>query len=351
MSALRLRAATVIVPSLLLIGCGTDAPAEEIPSEVRAQSTAFNSIFRLERRLTLEQPDSAPIVRISGIDRDVDGRFVVGDVSEGNVKLFAADGRLLRVIGRKGRGPGEFSAPRYPRFGPNGRIYVADAQDPRVQVFESDGTLVSATRIAEAGVVMGFEPVTPDRYLLLVQRGTNDHVLIEVDRAGRELRTFLDIGKVRPAGERDYHLWRNVRSFFLAVSGDTAWVSSTISDSLWAVHLPTGSESRSRLVFEGYEPPSLPQTDPSGIEALMRWNRSFHAGSTLSSHGGTLYLPYVQGVLNEGDPMLLVARTDGRWQVMEEAPPIIGAGGGSAIGLLSPGEEQVELGLYTPAAP
>lgn len=313
----------------------------------RAKAATFDSVFAVADSVLLQQPDSAPIVRISGIDVDDQGRILIGDVSEGNVKLFAPDGRLIRIIGRKGSGPGEFTAPRYPRFGPGGMIYVADAQNPRIQVFDTSGTLRHSSPLAEVGVVMGFEPVTTATYLLTVERAENDRVLVEVDSAGKVRREFLGIGEVRPTGEGDSQLWRNVRNFFLTVSHDTAYVSSSISDTLWSVHLPSGREARTRVVFPGYIRPSPPRDPPDGIQGLTAWSRSFHTASTLSSTGDGLFLPFVQGVLNNADPMVLLARDgSGVWYVVSGAPPIIGAGHGRVIALLTPNQEQVRLGFF-----
>lgn len=338
----------VVVVSLPIWGLACESrPENASRAEARALPASFTDVFIRQASIRLEQPDSAPIVRISGIDIDGTGRILIGDVSEGNVKLFASDGRLLRIFGRKGAGPGEFTAPRYPRFGPDGLIYIADAQNPRIQVFDSTGTLRGATRLREVGVIMGFEPLAASRYLLTVERANDDRVLVEVDSTGKIGRQFLEIRQVTPTGQGDFLLWRNVRNFFVTVSRDTAYVSSTISDTLWSVHLPTGREARTRLVFPGYVPPSPPRERPDGIQGLTAWSRTFHSASTISSGGGTLFLPFVQGVLNSGDPMLLMARgSQGEWRVLSSAPPIIGAGHGRAIGLLTPGQEDVELGLF-----
>ncbi|HEY0037993.1 MAG TPA: 6-bladed beta-propeller, partial [Longimicrobium sp.] len=112
---------------LLLFSCAAcaDTPKEKkVAVDASAKTATFSELFATVDSVLLEQPDSAPIVRISGIDVDDRGRILIGDVSEGDVKLFAPTGELIRIIGRKGAGPGEFSAPRYPRFGPGGMIYV-----------------------------------------------------------------------------------------------------------------------------------------------------------------------------------------------------------------------------------
>jgi hypothetical protein len=65
-------------------------------------------------------------VNLSGADLAADGRLVVTGGSDASAQLFSADGRLLKILGRRGSGPGEFQVPLSPRFGPDGRIHVLD---------------------------------------------------------------------------------------------------------------------------------------------------------------------------------------------------------------------------------
>ncbi len=64
-----------------------------------------------------------------------------GGVDSGRhrVQVYAADGRHLSVIGRRGTGPGQFNHPVQIAVGSDGRIYVLDAGNFRVQVFSPDG--------------------------------------------------------------------------------------------------------------------------------------------------------------------------------------------------------------------
>ncbi len=333
------------------MACGdghADPPADATPTITAAR---FADAFEQVRAVTLEQPDSAPIVRISGIDVDADGRILIGDVSEGNVKLFSPEGRLRRVIGRKGSGPGEFEQPRYPRFGPDGLIYVADAQNPRIQAFDSTGRLVASTPALTVGLIQGFRPLEGQRLLVATENAASREVLLELDMAGRVRRRMLALGEVRPTGQPDDPAWRNLRAYSLSVSGDTAFVSSTVSDTLWTVALADGGERRLHLPFPGYVHPAPPRTRAASIQELVRWSHGFHLSSTLSASGGGLYLPFVQGVLNNGDPLVLVARgAGGRWQALADAPPVIGSHPGGPVGLLTPQQEQVSLGFFRPRA-
>ncbi|HEX6042542.1 6-bladed beta-propeller [Longimicrobium sp.] len=336
---------------LVLAACGEGEAAPLAESAPEIGSARFDDRFKLVRSVTLEQPDSALIVRVSGIDLDSRGRILIGDVSEGNVKLFARDGRLLRVIGRKGMGPGEFEQPRYPRFGPDGLIYVADAQNPRVQVFDTTGALVAATPVLTLGLIQGFRPLQGRRLLLAVESTEAREVLAELDMDGHVRRRMLAVGEIRPTGQPEDPAWGNLRAFSLSVKDDTAFVSNTVSDSLWMVSLSSGDVRRLHLPFPGYVHPAAPTARHATIQELIRWSHGFHLSSTLSVSEGGLYLPYVRGVLNKGDPILLVTRSpSGEWQALAESPPVIGTYDGGPVVLLSPGQEEIRIGLFRPRA-
>lgn len=63
----------------------------------------------------------------------------------------------LAVVGRQGAGNAEFESPRSVRIGKDGRLFVADSGNKRVQILNSDGAFVSA--ITQAGGDVFSEPV------------------------------------------------------------------------------------------------------------------------------------------------------------------------------------------------
>jgi DNA-binding beta-propeller fold protein YncE len=74
--------------------------------------------------------------------------------AEHTVKIFDWDGRLVGAIGRdKGDGPGQFLFPTYVAVDANGRVYVSDTLNGRVQVFDPDGRYVAT--IGERGTAWG----------------------------------------------------------------------------------------------------------------------------------------------------------------------------------------------------
>jgi DNA-binding beta-propeller fold protein YncE len=73
-----------------------------------------------------------------------DGHFPNKHDSARVVK-FTRDGRFIKAWGRKGAGPGEFDEP-HDIFvgGSQGRVYVADRRNRRIQVFDQDGNFIAA---------------------------------------------------------------------------------------------------------------------------------------------------------------------------------------------------------------
>lgn len=68
------------------------------------------------------------------------GDFYVSDgYGNSRVVKFSADGKYLKEWGRKGNGPGEFNLPHAIRLDAQGRVYVGDRENNRVQIFDPNG--------------------------------------------------------------------------------------------------------------------------------------------------------------------------------------------------------------------
>jgi sugar lactone lactonase YvrE len=71
-------------------------------------------------------------------------------VSEGHgganarVLKFTPDGTLITSFGRKGSAPGEFNVPHALAMDSQGRLFVGDRANNRIQIFDQDGTFLEA---------------------------------------------------------------------------------------------------------------------------------------------------------------------------------------------------------------
>lgn len=89
--------------------------------------------------------------RISSVTVDPPGQRIyvvdIGGVKSENhrVRVFeTATGRHVMDIGKRGSGPGEFNLPRDMAIGKDGRLYVVDGGNFRVQIFNADGSYHSS---------------------------------------------------------------------------------------------------------------------------------------------------------------------------------------------------------------
>jgi hypothetical protein len=72
--------------------------------------------------------------------------FVADGYGNARVIVFDKDGKYLRQWGELGSGPSQFSIAHAIALDSKGRVYVADRNNVRIQVFTSDGKLVDEWR-------------------------------------------------------------------------------------------------------------------------------------------------------------------------------------------------------------
>lgn len=115
-----------------------------------------SSEWRLQEELRIgemeiEGPDL--FGQISGLAVDDLGRIYVAEGQAQEVRVFDAEGRHVRTIGRKGGGPGEFGQISGMGWGPDGNLWVMDPTNSRVAIFDTTGAFVTSHR-RQSGFVM-----------------------------------------------------------------------------------------------------------------------------------------------------------------------------------------------------
>jgi hypothetical protein len=108
-----------------------------------------------------DDPDLG-FTRVSGVEVDHEGNIYVLEGLTSEIRVYSAEGALLRRIGRQGGGPGEFENP--PRFGITGdTLWAVDAWANRITLFDREGTVLSTGTIDNVTVQLpsGFGYVLP----------------------------------------------------------------------------------------------------------------------------------------------------------------------------------------------
>ena len=72
------------------------------------------------------------------------GGFAVLDSQVQELRVFGPDGAHLATHGRQGQGPGEFMGANGLMLGPNGRIWVPDARNGRMSVFDPEDGFIES---------------------------------------------------------------------------------------------------------------------------------------------------------------------------------------------------------------
>ena len=92
--------------------------------------------------------------RPTGLARDPrSGELYVADTYAHDIKVFDPQGQLLRVLGQRGEGAGEFNFPTHMAFA-NGALYVTDTLNSRVQVYDAS-TGAWNRRLGSRGLFLG----------------------------------------------------------------------------------------------------------------------------------------------------------------------------------------------------
>lgn len=140
----------MLVVTTPLTGCGRDRPVRTLHAEdvqtVMSVSPAWGDapwkVVEGPGLLTIGAADGAdPYVfgYVAGAARLSDGRIVVADGRALVLRYFDARGRFIREAGRRGDGPGEFSAIRWMGECGGDSIFVYDPELRRLSVFAPGG--------------------------------------------------------------------------------------------------------------------------------------------------------------------------------------------------------------------
>jgi hypothetical protein len=131
--------------------------ADAVAPSVELDADALPTLSALEEaRIGSATDPDVGFAAIAYVDVDADGNVYAYESRDGQIRVHGPGGARLRVIGRRGQGPGEFSG--MTAMGVAGdTLWVLEGF--RIQLFRGDGTLISTARAepfqaAGSGVVV-----------------------------------------------------------------------------------------------------------------------------------------------------------------------------------------------------
>lgn len=178
--------------------------AVDADDNIWVADTRLHQVFKLSDRgdvlMTLGEAgvrgdDATHFSGVTDVAVAADGSFWVTDGYGNNrVLRFSPRGELLLELGgAPGDGPGQFRLPHGVTLDAQGRVYVADRTNSRIQVFDVDGTFIAEWKSEALGRPWGLE-VAPDGFLYVVDGG--DYWLSRQFRSERPDTLPLDRARV-----------------------------------------------------------------------------------------------------------------------------------------------------------
>ena len=122
--------------------------------EILVADAELHSVFRLNKKGNPVGELGRDILkRPTGLARDAQrGRIYVADTHAHDIKVFDDDGKLLKVIGQRGEGDGQFNFPTHLAFAAD-KLYVTDTLNSRIQIFDTDGKMIA--KFGKLGLFVG----------------------------------------------------------------------------------------------------------------------------------------------------------------------------------------------------
>lgn len=175
-------------------------------------------------RTDIYGPPSSPLRNPLGVAASPDGRIFVADTGNARIQVFSREGRWLYRFGRYGQRPGEFDYPTDVIYS-SGRLYVADLKNSRIQVFTPEGRLLDVWPDPKRERNLRFAPtaLAADGAGRIYAATVNHEVLV-FDRSGRLLGRLGRGGT--EAGELSYP------NGVAPLTGGRIWVADTANGRL-----------------------------------------------------------------------------------------------------------------------
>lgn len=324
---------------VLLMACSDARPAreQEVPEAELVEGVRIGSV---------DDPDRA-LTTVGAILPIRDGRIWVTQPQDAEIRIFARDGSLVRRVGGRGQGPGEFALPSgLGYWGPDrDSVWVSDPIANRISIFGADGTFGRTFAALPVAVGEGLTVSQPGTFI-----PTGDALAVATYGSGAEEWASFPVVRYDPGGSRPptwiasvdrtstvQVRWRgsavatgahpvsDAPLVEFAPDGRTLVVNRAIADApvIGVIALDEGGDTLWSRQY-GYQPERMPEQEVdsiyrSRIEGFQRFTRL--EGRLSDSEAEAAYRQSVQIPEYRPPVRSLLAAADGRlWLEWSAAP-------------------------------
>lgn len=301
---------------LIVAAACTTAEGKSVEALEKVPVVGFDSLFRRVDSVMLVTPSEESIGLASGIAA-LPNTFVLSDFTRGNLKVFSKQGKLLRILGKPGDGPGEFRMPIGLIQNDQGNLVVFDLKRGVLSTRDTSGTLME-------------ERVMPGTWDGLASLPGTDHVLLVGARVrkgheagvGGEHMALHDIDKSGAIAE-SYHSFKwpsdplqsTFTHYFAAAVGDQLVTGAFASNRVYFVNRSTGAETSALIGGPWYRTPSWSKQPaaPSAGQRVELWARQQVLMLHLFAVDGGRFLAQFRSYSKDGDELYqyVLADTEG----------------------------------------
>ncbi len=129
-----------------------------------------------------------------------DGSVFVSDTGHNRIVHFTSEGDILRTFGGEGSTPGQLDRPMHIAMDAQGRLYVAEYLNDRIQVFDLEGR---SQQILGEGIFDAPGGVAVDREGAVYVADFYHDRVVKLDPAGRVITTWGRRGRLWPGRFHD----------------------------------------------------------------------------------------------------------------------------------------------------
>ncbi len=212
--------------------------------------------------VTLAENSDHPISgKVATMARASDGTIYLSEAGERIPHVYAADGKFVKILGRKGGGPGEYQSASIILLGDGDIVHVLDPVLGRHTVVAADGRTLGSTPFP-GGVSIRGAVILPGGHIvtnhIFRDRDGAGFPLQELDERGNRVRVFGDEMRYGAGGARD---WQMVRKLFARRNGEV-WAARPFA---YVVELYSSERTKLKELIRSAEwfEPLANELDPS----------------------------------------------------------------------------------------